>query len=169
MPKSFSSDFVKPLATAVVIIGSVMSTQTKTGTVPDLNQKSAIRINATTGVARIIASGSSKKLLVKDESPQAKPMIVPTNTVITKEIITRKKVCAKARQKDSVFTRFFATLKTLVGVGKMRGASMIKETMNHVATITTSESMYANSVRTFLIIYWQSIYNKILYPVICRR
>ena len=153
MPKSFLSDFVKPLATAVVIIGSVISTQTKTGTVPDLNQKSAIRIKATTGVARIIASGSSKKLLVKDESPQARPMIVPTNTVITKEIITRKKVCAKARQKDWVFTRLVAELKTLAGVGRMRGALMIRDTTIHKTRITTRDSMYANSICAFLMVY----------------
>lgn len=154
MPKSFSSDFVKPLATAVVIMGSVMSTQTKTGTLPDLNQKSAIRIKATTGVARIIASGNSKKSRVKDDSPQAKPMIIPSRTVIAKEMITRKKVWAKARQKAWDLIRPAAELKTFAGDGKMSGASMIKETMNHVATITTRESMYANSVRTFLIIYY---------------
>ena len=139
MPKSFSSVFEKPLATAVVMIGSVIKTQTKTGTVPDLNQKSAIKMKATTGVARIIASGSSKKLLKKREKPAPIPSAVPSRTVITKDIITRKKVWANARQKDGDFTRSTAELKTLAGVGRIRGAFTKCESKNHSAIINARE------------------------------
>ena len=73
------------MATAVVIIGRVISTQTKTGTVPDLNQKSAIKIKATTGVARMIAIGNSKKSRAKDDRPHKRPSRPPITTDKAKE------------------------------------------------------------------------------------
>ena len=55
--------FIKPFATLVIIRGKVIKTAIITGTKEDLNQKSAIRIRATTGqTLRIIKKGSKKYL-----------------------------------------------------------------------------------------------------------
>ena len=106
------------MATAVVIIGRVIRTQTKTGTVPDLNQKSAIKIKATTGVARITARGNSKKSFTNEESPQKIPSRVPAITEIKNERKTLSSVYAKLSQNFWVLQSWIQTARNVLALQK---------------------------------------------------
>lgn len=96
----FFSVFSKPVVIAVTIIGNAIKTETKTGTEFEVNQKYATKINATTGVARTIDNGISRKSFTKPEIPHRKPKNVPRKTVIINEAITRKNVNAKFCQNN---------------------------------------------------------------------
>lgn len=74
-------------------------TETKTGTVFELNQKTARRITDITGVERISVRGNCKKSLKKFESEAKKPVTVPRNTVIVNDKRILRRVCTNSFQK----------------------------------------------------------------------
>ena len=67
-----------------------------------MNQNKAGRINAITGVALINSKGKSIKAEKAFESAAISPKKNPKIREIKKEMITRKKVKAKAFQNDTV-------------------------------------------------------------------
>ena len=84
------------------MIGKHINTETKTGTISEVNQNKAGRINAITGVALINSNGKSIKAEKAFESAAISPKKNPKIREIKKEMITRKKVKEKAFQKDTV-------------------------------------------------------------------
>ena len=98
----FSGFFSKPFFAEVITIGRHIKTETKTGTTSEVNQNKAGRIKAITGVARINSSGKSKKAEKAFESAAVRPKKNPRINEIKKEIMTRRKVKAKAFQKTVV-------------------------------------------------------------------
>lgn len=70
-----------PCASEEVIMGIVISTETKTGTWEVENQKSANKIKDTTGVAFIIESGNCNK----SEMFLLKPIAIPKTIEIQSE------------------------------------------------------------------------------------
>ena len=98
----FSGVFSKPFSADVIMIGKHINTETKTGTISEVNQNKAGRINAITGVALINSNGKSIKAEKAFESAAISPKKNPKINEIKKETITRKKVKAKAFQNDTV-------------------------------------------------------------------
>ena len=129
----------KPVQTEVVTTGSVISTATKTGTVPDLNQNNAVKITAITGVVRINASGSSKKSFQNSEDAHKNPKNIPAAIEIKKALITRRKVYKNAFQNPAVTARLQICLKTKKGSGKMRGAFIYFAKTSHKIKIDKME------------------------------
>ena len=84
------------------MIGRHIKTETKTGTISEVNQNKAGRINAITGVALINSNGKSIKAEKAFESAAISPKKNPKINEIKKEIMTRRKVKAKAFQKTEV-------------------------------------------------------------------
>lgn len=89
-----------------------MSTATKTGTRSEVNQKSAGRITAITGLALTRPRGNSIRAEKAFESAAKRPIKKPAVIEIKKEIITRKKVKAKAFQKAAVTASSKSLIKT---------------------------------------------------------
>lgn len=98
----FSGVFSKPFSADVIMIGRHINTETKTGTISEVNQNKAGRINAITGVALINSKGKSIKAAKALESAAISPKKKPKIREIKKEMITRKKVKAKAFQNTAV-------------------------------------------------------------------
>ena len=142
MSASFLSRFKNPPATEEIIIGSVISTDTKSGTCDDVNQKSATSINETTGVARIIAMGSASRLLKNGELPHSTPSAVPSKTEIKKEKKQRTTVAATCCQKTAVPHIAASAWKTSSGGGRMSGALITCAPTFHKQRMTTTDRQY---------------------------
>lgn len=84
------------------MIGRHIKTETKTGIISEVNQNKAGRIKAITGVALINSNGKSIKAAKAFESAAKRPENNPKIREIMKDMITRKKVKAKAFQKAVV-------------------------------------------------------------------
>ena len=95
------------------MIGRPIKTATKTGTTPEVNQKRAGRIRAITGVDLTRSRGKSRKAEKAFESAAKRPRKKPSVREIKKEMITRKKVKAKAFQKSPVRTSWESLNKTV--------------------------------------------------------
>ena len=78
---------------------------TKTGTFPEVNQNSVIRIKATRGVALITCSGKEINALTKGKSADKSPVKKPRISEIKKAEKTLRLVIAKASQKVFVWER----------------------------------------------------------------
>ena len=89
--------------------------ETKTGTMPEVNQKRAGRIKAITGVDLIRASGKSRKAAKVCESAARSPRKKPAIREIMKERRTLKKLNAKACQKRTVAASSKSLNKTECG------------------------------------------------------
>ena len=87
-----------PFCTEVVIIGKFIKTATKTGKKLELNQNSATKIIATTGVMRIICNGILIKSLKNLKYASRAPRIVPIVTDIIKNQIKIFKLNGKNDQ-----------------------------------------------------------------------
>ena len=81
-----------PAATVSVKTGSVIKTETKTGTAELLNQNMATRIIETTGVAFITESGNLKKAARFSSAPIRMPKTRERHSEIAKAFTARAKV-----------------------------------------------------------------------------
>ena len=77
---------------ASVITGKVINTETKTGTVEEPNQNSAIKIKETTGVDLIVIIHGCKAAENAGKMPAAKPRIPESNNDNIKANKPRKQV-----------------------------------------------------------------------------
>ncbi|MBO7484572.1 MAG: hypothetical protein J6T84_00735 [Spirochaetaceae bacterium] len=118
---NFLSEFLMPDETAVVITGSDISTETKTGTFDDVNQNNANRINETTGVTFIIFIGNEKKISIAGKIPQSKPKNNDKITETTNAEIQRNIVTAICDQNNDDFISSNILEKTLCGNGAIIG------------------------------------------------
>lgn len=143
MASNCSSSFVKPEATAVVIIGKVIKTETKTGTVPDLNQNKASKINAITGVVLIIAKGISIKKLKNFRLPHKQPITKPRIIEIIKAKRHRNKVKPIDCQKFKFEKRLHKAKKTDFGEGKIKGDFMIDSPIIQTRKMQRIDRLYA--------------------------
>ena len=82
-----------------MITGRFISTATKIGSVSELNQNSAMRIIAITGMMRIICSGILKKCWKNVEYAVINPSKNPSKSEIKNDIMTLINVAKKFSQK----------------------------------------------------------------------
>ena len=108
-------------------------------------------MNATTGAARIMESGSSSKIFIIEEKPQKIPMVVPRRTVIKKAIMTRRKVARKFSQKILVEQSWKRLAITSKGEGKMRLAFIKRARIPQIIRIKKREIKYDRKWGSFFI------------------
>lgn len=109
-----------PFCTEVVIIGKFIKTATKTGKKLELNQNSATKIIATTGVMRIICNGIRIKLLKKLKYASRAPSIVPIVTDIINESITLQNVARKLFKNSGLIITDGRCLSICIGNGRTK-------------------------------------------------
>ena len=81
----------------VTIKGSVIKMLAATGTEDEEREKTKIKMRATTGVARKMASGRESRSFIHSNFPQKKPRMEPKKSEIKKADSTLKNVAERWR------------------------------------------------------------------------